>query len=149
KLPIPIGPLRKAADVVNSRAAQGLDVVEDFSVKIAGYEYPSHGDPQEIKINTMHAALSGDDKVRKNLGFTIEKAAEILWNEMLDWQSMYFGLKPTQKLLALINEAQSQLARQVVGSSQSAENDLELYTLLEALKCPDKGVSFRVALPNL
>jgi hypothetical protein len=58
-------------------------------------------------------------------------------------------LSPTKKVSAAVEEAQSILAQQVIGAGLGAEADLELYTLLEALKHPKKSVSFRIALPNL
>jgi hypothetical protein len=61
KLKIQLPTLRKAADVVNSRASGKSAVVGNFSFKIGDYEYPFRGDPQELQINTMHAALSGSD----------------------------------------------------------------------------------------
>lgn len=149
KLPIDLASLRKAADVVNTLATGRLSIREELSFKIGGYEYPFHGNPQEVRINVMHAALSGNDTVRKNLGVTVEKAAEELWGELLDWQSVYFGLRLRKKLLTLVAEGQNQLALRVFSAPLGAELDLELYTLLEALKCPAENVSFRIALPNL
>jgi hypothetical protein len=141
--------LRKAADIVNTRASGRSVISGEYSFKIGGYEYPFHGDPQELQINTMHASLLGDETVRKNLGITVEAAANVLWGELLNWQSVYFGLRVPQKLLVLVNEAQGQLGRQVIGDARTAADDLELYTLLEALKHPSKAISFRVALPNV
>jgi len=141
--------LRKAADVVNARASGKSAVAVDFSFKIGGYEYPFRGDPQELQINTMHAALSGSDEVRKNLDVSIEEGAAILWNELTAWQSIYFGMKPTTKVSAAVEEAQQLLAQQVVAAGLGAEADLETYALLEALKHPRDSVSFRIALPNL
>jgi hypothetical protein len=149
KLPVQHTTVRKAADVVNSRASGKSAVSGDFSFKIGGYEYPFRGDPQELQINTMHAALSGDDTVRKNLGITIEEAAEILWSELAAWQSIYFGPSPSKKVAAVLEEAQAQLAQRVIAAAPTAEPDLELYALLEAVKHPTDGVSFRIALPNL
>lgn len=149
KLPTQVPALRKAADVVISRASGNAPVAGDFSFKIGGYEYPFRGDPQELQINTMHAALSGSDAVRSNLGVSTEDAAAILWSELATWQSIYFGLRPTKKVSAVVKEAQNILAQQVIAAGHSAEADLELYTLLEALKHPGKSVSFRIALPNL
>lgn len=149
KLPVQLETLRRAADVVNSRASGKSEVAGEFSFKIGGYEYPFRGDPQQLQINTMHAALSGSDEVRKNLGVSKEEAAEILWSELTAWQSIYFGLRPTQKVTAGVDEAQNQLAKQVIAAAQTAEADLELYALLEALKHPGGSVSFRIALPNL
>ena len=48
-----------------------------------------------------------------------------------------------------MNGAQEHLSNQVCSGGKTAADDLELFTLLEALKHPDIGVSFRVALPNL
>jgi len=149
KLAIQLPVLRKAADVVNSRASGKSPVAGDFSFKIGGYEYPFRGDPQELQINTMHAALSGSDEVRSNLDVSIEDAAAILWGELTAWQSIYFGMRPTKKVAAAAEEAQTLLARQVIAAGPGAEADLELYTLLEALKHPGDQVSFRIALPNL
>jgi hypothetical protein len=149
KLSIELSILRKAADVVNARASRKSAVAGDFSFKIGGYEYPFRGDPQELQINTMHAALSGSDEVRKNLGVSIEDAAAILWNELTAWQSIYFGMSPTKKVTAAAEEAQKILAQRVVGAAAGSEADMETYALLEALKYPGDGVSFRIALPNL
>ena len=149
KLPLQLETLRRAADVVNSRALGKPEVAGEFSFKIGGYEYPFHSDPQQLQINTMHAALSGSDEVRENLGMSIGNAAEILWSELTTWQSIYFGLRPTKKVTTAVDEAQKQLAKQVIEVNPTAETDLELYALLEALKHPGGSVSFRVALPNL
>jgi hypothetical protein len=121
----------------------------EYSFKIGGYEYPFHGDPQELQINIMHASLLGDETVRKNLGLSVEEASELLWDELLDWQSVYFGLRAPQKVLELLNEARYQLGRAVIDAAPTAAHDLELYTLLEALKHPRKAISFRVTLPNV
>ncbi|HLX79154.1 MAG TPA: hypothetical protein VKS43_01075 [Burkholderiales bacterium] len=149
KLAIGLPALRKAADVVNVRASGKSAVAGDVSFKIGGYEYPFRGDPQEMQINTMHAALSGSDQVRTNLGMSVPDAAEILWDELTGWQSIYFGMKPTKKVSDAVKEAQDILAKQVVAAGVGAETDLELYALLEALKHPGESVSFRIALPNL
>jgi hypothetical protein len=149
KVKVQLPTLRKAADVVNSRASGQSEVTADFSFKIGGYEYPFHGDPQELQINTMHAALSGSDDVRKNLAVSTKRAAAILWSELTAWQSIYFGLRPTKKVSAAVEEAQNILAQHAIAAGQTAEADLELYALLEALKHPRGSVSFRIALPNL
>ena len=134
---------------MNRRASGKAEAAGEFSFRIGNYEYPFHGDPQELQINTVHAALLGDDKVRENLAITQEDAAEILWDELLRWQTVYFGALPTKKVTDLADEAQMQLARQVVAGAATAASDLELYALLEALNHPNQGVSFRVTLPNL
>jgi hypothetical protein len=149
KSAIELDTLRKAANFVNSRASGRTEVAAEFSFKIGGYEYPFRGDPQELQINTMHAALSGNDTVRENLGFSIQQAAAILWAELLRWQTVYFGIRPAQKVMDLIDEAQKSLGEQVIANTATAAEDLETYTLLEALKHPAAGVSFRVTLPNL
>jgi hypothetical protein len=149
EISLDVGVLRKAADVVNSRASGQSGATEEVSFKIGHYEYPFHGNPRELQINTMHAALSGNDTVRKNLGITVEEASEVLWDQLLEWQSVYFGRHASQKITALVDAAQDKLARQVIAAGPTAEVDLELYTLLEALKHPGDNVSFRVALPNL
>ena len=149
KLPIQLETLRRAADVVIGRASNKSEVAGEFSFKIGGYEYPFRSDPQQLQINTMHAALSGSEKVRKNLDMSTEKAAEILWSELTAWQSIYFGLRPTKKVTAAVDETQNKLAKQVIAAGPIAETDLELYSLLEALKHPGGSVSFRIALPNL
>ncbi len=149
QLPIGLPTLRNAADVVNARASGKSAVVGDFSFKIGGYEYPFRGDPQDLQINTMHAALSGSDGVRKNLGVSIEDSAAILWGELTAWQSIYFGMRPSTKVSAAVEEAQKLLAQHVIAAGPGAEADLETYALLEALKHPRDRVSFRIALPNL
>ena len=149
RLNLQLSTLQRVADIVNKNASRRSEVSGDLSFKIGGYEYPFRGDPQELQINTMHAALLGDDAVRNNLGVTVQGVAELLWDELLDWQSVYFGSRTPQKVLALIDEAQDRLSQQVVTVESTAGADLELYALLEALKHPHEHISFRVALPNL
>ena len=141
--------LHDAANVVNRRALSETKASSGFSFKIGEYEYPVRGDPRHIQVSVMHAALSGGDTVRSNLGITTANAAEILWNELLWWQTVYFGPRPSKRIAVLVSKAQEELARQVVHGTSTAGADLELYTLIEALKRPGRGVSFRVALPNL
>lgn len=148
-LPVRLKTLRKAADVVNRRTSEKTNPAREFSFKIGGYEYPLRGDPQELQVNTMHAALSGSDSVRKDLGINKEDAAEMLWDELLRWQTVYFGLRRTQTIAELGSEAQDHIGREVITGVGGAASDLELYALLEALKHPGSGVSFRVTLPNL
>jgi hypothetical protein len=149
KLSVQLATLRRAAGVVISRASGKSEVSGELSFKIGGYEYPFRSDPQQLQLNTMHAALSGSEQARKNLGMSKDNAAEILWSELTAWQSIYFGLRPTKKVTAAVDEAQIQLANQVIAADPTAETNLELYTLLEALKHPGRSVSFRIALPNL
>ncbi|MDD5092793.1 MAG: hypothetical protein PHV74_00210 [Dehalococcoidia bacterium] len=141
--------LRKAANVINSRASGHSEVSGDFSFKIGGYEYPIRDNPFEFQINRMHASLMGDEAVRKNLETTQEQAAEILWDQLLSWQTVYFGPRPTQRIADLATQVQQLLARQVVAGAATAAKDLECYALLEALNHPPQKVSFRVTLPNL
>jgi len=141
--------LRNAAQIVNRRAIVTRTTSGDVSFRIGGFEYPFQGDPQELAITAMHAAIMGDDEVRKNLDTTLQEAAEVLWYQILEWQTIYFGQRPTKKIYDLIDEVQRKLALGVVGSSSTAEKDLEIYTLLEALKRPSESISFRIALPNL
>lgn len=149
KLKVPLDALRKAAGVVNKRVSGRAKPFGGFSIKIGDYEYPAPGDPWNLQVNVMHSALSGSDTVRDNLGTTVEGAARILWTELLRWQTEYFGLRPPKKVLNILTEAQEELARRVILSGATAAYDLELYTLLEALRHPDTGVSFRIAVPNL
>jgi hypothetical protein len=63
-----------------------------------------------------------------NLGITLEEDAELLWDALLDWQSVYFELRDPQKVLVPVNEAQGQLGRRVIDAAPTAEADLEFYT---------------------
>lgn len=147
-LDIPLPTLRKAANVVNDRASRRSEPSSLLSIKIGDYEYPAYAVPWILRVNIMHAALSGSDSVRTNLGVSIKEAAQTLWTELLRWQSEYFGLRTPRKILGLLDAAQRQLAERVVDGRETAARDLEIYTLLESLRHPERGVSFRVALPN-
>lgn len=149
KLEVPLDALRKAADVVSKRASGRTTAISGFTIKIGDYEYPAHGDPRSLEVNVMHAALSGGDTVRANLGVTAEDVARILWTELLRWQTEYFGLRRSKNVFDLLTKAQEELAKRVIRRDAAAASDLEIYTLLEALRHPDTGVSFRTALPNL
>lgn len=96
KLPVDRPILQSAADVANRLACNGSETLSDIGFKIGEYEYPFHGNPHEIQINMMHAALSGDDSVRENLDLSIEEAAKLLWKELTLWQTVYFGANPTK-----------------------------------------------------
>ncbi len=148
-LKVPLDALRKAADVVNKRSSGRTKATSGFTIRIGRYEYAALGDLRNLQLNVMHAALSGGDTVRANLGVTAEDAARILWTELLRWQTEYFGLRPAKKVANLLDKAQEELAKRVIQAAETAASDLELYTLLEALRHPDAGVSFRTALPNL
>lgn len=149
KLGLPVESLKKSAALINARATKGAAAAGEMSIQVGGFSYTMPGDPQEFQINAMHAAISGDDSVRKNLGMSLEDAAETLWNELLRWQSLYFGLNPAKTLTALLDSAQSALAKLVAVPGHAADSALEVYTLLEVLKHPADSVSFRIALPNL
>lgn len=149
RLGLPVESLKKSAELVNARATKGSAADGEMRIQVGGFSYTMPGDPQEFQVNAMHAAISGDDGVRKNLGMSLEDASETLWNELLRWQSLYFGLNPAKTLTALLDSAQSALAKLVAVRGQAADAALEVYTLLEALKHPAESVSFRIALPNL
>ncbi len=141
--------LRRAASIVHRRASGKTESDADFGLKIGGYDYPLRGHPQELVVNTMHAALSGSESLQQKLGISGAEAAAILWGELATWQSVYFGRTPSKKITSLVDEAQSQLEKQVVASTALAQTSLEDYAFLEALKHPGQSVSFRVSLPNL
>jgi hypothetical protein len=149
KLNLPADSLRPAAEVVNRRLSSETAADGEMSIRVGEFAYAFHGDPEEFRVNAMHAAISGDDTVRKNLGMTLEDAAGVLWWQLLLWQSLHFGLQPTKAFTKLLDEAQKALAANVLAGAPTAEGDLEAYTLLEALKHPADSVSFRIALPNL
>lgn len=149
KLDVSLDVLKKAAEVVNKREAVKMTEPVEFSFRIGSFDYPFRGDPQEMEVNVMHAALMGDETVSKNIGLSVKDAAKILWSRILNWQSVYFSQQPRATILKLIEESQAHLYKSVLDSSATAEADLELYTLLEALKHPLHSVSFRISLPNL
>jgi len=74
---------------------------------------------------------------------------DFLWTELLRWQTEYFGLRSSKKVFDLLSKAQEELAKRVIRGGETAASNLELYALLETLRHPDTGVSFRIALPNL
>ena len=141
--------LKAAAELVNRRATTGQATEGEMSIQVGGFAYAFHGDPREFQINGMHAAISCDDAVRKNLAMTLEDAAQVLWGQLLQWQSLHFGLQSAKTLATLLEVTQTVLAKRVVARGPTAEGDLELYSLLEALKHPADSVSCRIALPNL
>jgi len=151
KLGLRVQQLRRAANVVNKHALGKTRGSGVFSFKIVEYEYPVKGYPWPLtlNVNLMHAALRGGDSMQANLGITAGEAAETLWEELLLWQSEYFGSRRSKWVSDLVAEAQANLATKVIQGGAGAASDLELYALLEALRHPKKGVSFRITLPNL
>lgn len=143
--------LKGAAEIVNNRSGDKATLSGNVAIKIGEFSYPLplQGDQRRLQINVMHAAISGDEERRQSLGISLESAAGILWAELLQWQSIYFGLQPSRRLAKLIDAAKIRLAQRVVAGAVTAETDLEIYTLLEALGHPGESVSFRIALPNL
>jgi hypothetical protein len=146
---LPAEALKPAAEVVNRRASSKSAGDGEMSIQVGGVAYAFHADPYEFEVNAMHAAILGDDTVRKNLGMSLEDASGVLWNELLRWQSLHFGLQATKTFSKLIDDVQAVLAKNVLAGVPTAEADLEAYALLEALKHPADSVSFRIALPNL
>jgi len=149
KLSLSADALRKSAEIINDRAITRPVSVGEISIQVGGFSYKMPTDIQGFQVNVMHAVISGDELVRKNLGMNLENAAQVLWGELLGWQSLHFGLRSAKAFGALLELAQGALAKQVISNSTQAETDLEVYTLLEALRHPVQSVSFRIALPNL
>ena len=145
KLGLAAESLKGAAEIVNRRATSGEASEGEMSIQVGEFAYPFRGDLYEFQINAMHAAISGDETVRKNLGWKVEDAAEVLWGQLMQWQSLYFGGRSTKTIAILLESAQTLLAKQVVAGASNAETELELYTLLEALKHPSNTISFRYA----
>jgi hypothetical protein len=149
KLALPIDMLKKSAEIVNVRTTTRPAGAGEMSFQVGGFAYRMPSNPREFRINAMHAAIMGDETVRKNLGMSLEDAAEVLWDELLQWQSLHFGLRPSKILTTLVEAAQAGLVREVMRGAATAQFDLEIYTLLEALKHPADSVSFRITLPDL
>lgn len=145
-LTIPQAVLQGAARVVNRREGIRAASSTEIRIRIGSFDYSLQGDP---RLNIMHAALMGDDEVRSNLRLSLAEAARILWHQLLSWQSIYFRRLTPKKIPQLVEEAQKIFAQSVKESSPTAQDDLQLYTLLEALKHPSQSVSFRLALPRL
>jgi hypothetical protein len=141
--------LRGAANAAIRRTDQKADADSQLTIRIGGYEYPYRGNPVGMQISAMHAVLAGDEELAKKLGVTREWAAEILWTDILRWQNAYFSPRPSVAVRTLLESAQARLALSVISGGEGAAIDLECYALLEAMKHPPAGVSFRVTLPNL
>lgn len=138
---------RVAASVVRKKAV--ADTAPDhLFLKIGDLKYPIPSSASGFRFNLVHAALSATDEIRGKLGITFQDASSELWQELLLWQSMYFGLRPAKIVIDLLETTQQALAREVIKGTSTVETDLECYTLLEALKHPEKGISLRFALPN-
>lgn len=149
KLGLPLDQLKKTAEIINDRANANSVAQGDVSIHVGGFAYRVPSERRQFIVNIMHAVIAGGGSAREILGFTPEDAAEVLWSELLRWQSLHFGLRCTKAFSNLLELAQHALAKQIVGGAPGAEADLEVYTLLEALKHPATSVSFRITLPNL
>jgi hypothetical protein len=149
KLGLPANILKKSAEVINTRVTSHPAADGEMTIRLGGSAYSMPNDQHEFQVNAMHAAISGGESVQKILGMSLEDAAAVLWSELLRWQSLHFGLQSTKTFGKLVEAAQGVLATQVIVGAPSAEIDLELYALLEALKHPADSVSFRITLPNL
>lgn len=149
ELNIDVSLLKRPAAIINERAGARPASEGELAFQLGGLAYKFPSDPHEFQVNAMHAAISGDETVQRNLGMTLQDAAGILWGELLRWQSLHFGRVVAKSLLQLLDAAQSILATSVISGAATAETDLEAYTLLESLTHPPNSVSFRIALPNL
>lgn len=141
--------LRSVAEIVKHRMTAGDKSTLGFSLKIAGVDYPMLNNPQACVIYLMHAAIAGDDKAVQEIGMTTKRAAMLLWEQILSWQSLYLGLRPAKTLITLISDTQRALAERAMAHKEDAATALEFYALLEALRSPSDAVSFRVSVPNL
>lgn len=137
--------LQKAASIVKNRSGRGQSTTFDVRVKIGEADYPLNSN---LIASVAHAFISSKES-RDKLDITIESAGKLVWDQLLRWQSVYFGMNPPVSLITLLSATQKLLLGNVISSPSSAWKDLECYTLLEALKWPKEAVSFRIALPNL
>lgn len=117
-------------------------------LKIGGVDYALPTGQESLVMHVMHAALQGDAKTRETIGMSVEDANHVLWREICQWQTDYFGTKKRSSLIKLLEEFQNELSDRIISNKGTLGIDMETYTFLEALKHPEKA-GFRLTLPNL
>ena len=141
--------LKSVAGLINQKVNPSPATDDGMSLKVGDFAYAFTTDGVQFHMNAMHAAICGSEALRQKLGMKLSDAASLLWDQLLKWQSLYFGQQKIKTLATLLDCAQTALARRVISNAATREVDLEIYTLLEALKHPADSVSFRIALPNV
>jgi hypothetical protein len=142
--------LKGAIEVIKTKSNNRLTDENNISVRIGEVDYPLSADPRKLALDTLSFVLSSKSLPHNQaLIAYLRQGSLIIWAELLNWQSVYFGNKPSKKVIDFITEAQRLLAINVVNQTPSSQSDFEIYTFLESLKNPSDRISFRMALPNL
>jgi hypothetical protein len=149
ELPFSTDLLKGTIDAIKSRASDRI-AEKSISVRIGEIDYPITADSRQLVLNTLSLVISNKQNPQNQaLKEYLQQGSMVVWAELLNWQSIYFGNKPSKKILDFVNHAQNLLAISVINNTPSAQKDLEIFALLESLKNPKSKISFRVSLPNL
>jgi len=141
--------LKNVADVIKKQYMAKNAEEAQIAIRFGSKEYPLAGGIQSFQIHLMIESFKGPDNENSRFGMSALAGKTHFWYLLLNWQSKFFGHKPSRHVISLIEEAQRILACEIERDEASAARDLEIYTFLESLKHPDKAVSFRIAVPNL
>ncbi|MEN6343014.1 MAG: hypothetical protein ABFC89_10720 [Methanospirillum sp.] len=146
----PLNLLREVADIFKDAWESASSVDMDLALRIGSREIPFRNDPDifEIYLIIEYLRMADSDRPTR-LGLTRLGVAVLIWQRLLNYQGLFFSHRPKRQIIALLDCAQAFLAREVVNGGPQAARDLELYSLLEALKHPRNAISFRMALPNV
>ncbi len=118
-------------------------VSDRLALRAGGLNYPlqfarTTNVPLDMEYSLLYKSATFEDTSPT----TMALASRILWNELLQSQSIYFSSEVKAKLQRLIAAAQAALAKEVMLSGVTAANDLECYVLLESLRQPLVQCSF-------
>ena len=70
-LGLEIDTLKKPVQVMNERVTKRPSGEGEIMIQVGGFAYKMPSDPHEFQVNAMHAAISGDETVRQQLGMTV------------------------------------------------------------------------------
>ena len=141
--------VQKAAALYVVNHSKRNDFEEDFKIIIAGIEQPLDRTGLLIPLRIMQAAFFGSEDQRRRLGMSFEKARQILWAYLFQWQNRFFKKAPVQSLRSLLHKTQETLRQRILSGEITKGKDLEFYVLLESLLHPGENVQFRTSLPNV
>lgn len=143
--------LRDVAGLVKRKTVVSVDGSKQIALRIGDVDVQYRRDQYELLMNMMYAALSsGSDTITESLGYSPPNYFNvILWSELIKWQSIYFGIKPSNQVLNFVKCAQDQLCKGIRKNNEQASKDLEYYCYLESLIHPSKKISLRYSAINL
>jgi len=142
--------LKNVADYVRRKNVGSIDGSKQIAIRFGDVDVQYREDRYELLMNMMYAAISsGKNELIEKVYPHPNYFKIILWSELIQWQSVYFGVRPSRQVIQLLKCAQEQLCKNIKNDSTTSSKDLEYYSYLESLIQPNKKISLRYSAIDL